>query len=332
MRRDFAVSTMGFGSCVSRGKVSLSANASSLVGGARQQLSDLRQSFSYNWTQWACNDQLQSDKPHEGKKGVAIHVDRSPHDLSLSIPLPLSDGLSSRLSGMVHVLNAWTSVAAKTLAGAAAGAPIMGASLIQLRCMLSSATAAGGVAMSALPLKLSGFGATSFFDSGLVEQAVQEELATHVGLFSLTSAVMFIGSLRGLNKHSTAQRGNLMGMVATALPSSLCSPHQASVAPISVSSRPSYLQASWDTAWQPMSKWRTCLSSWQGFTLLSAWQLYSLVSQATLRQLHSPWRRPSRCSWESQSEHSRLQEVSLQLLSSMASFLAGRSYSTTVGY
>merc|ERR1719183_1227581 len=76
-------------------------------------------------------------------------------------------------------------------------------------------------------MKLSGFG-TGFFDwsllgssfgtgPGFVDPAIEAELATHVGLFSLTSAVMFIGSIRGLNKHSTARQGNLMGMVATAM-------------------------------------------------------------------------------------------------------------------
>merc|ERR1719183_1236697 len=76
-------------------------------------------------------------------------------------------------------------------------------------------------------MKLSGFG-TGFFDwsllgssfgtgPGFVDPALEAELATHVGLFSLTSAVMFIGSIRGLNKHSTARQGNLMGMVATAM-------------------------------------------------------------------------------------------------------------------
>merc|ERR1719174_3509264 len=76
--------------------------------------------------------------------------------------------------------------------------------------------------MSALPMKLSGFGGFGslggFFTTSFpAEQAIDAELATHVGLFSLTSAVMFIGSIRGLNKHSTARQGNLMGMIATAL-------------------------------------------------------------------------------------------------------------------
>lgn len=67
----------------------------------------------------------------------------------------------------------------------------------------------------ALPMKLAAFALPfmGFLEGGNIEKS----LATHVGLFSLTSAVMFIGSIRGLNKHSTAQQGNAMGVLATAL-------------------------------------------------------------------------------------------------------------------
>lgn len=44
-----------------------------------------------------------------------------------------------------------------------------------------------------------------------------EELSTHRAPLSLFSALMFISSIRGLNKHSTAQRGVTIGIIATAL-------------------------------------------------------------------------------------------------------------------
>jgi NAD(P) transhydrogenase len=218
VRRDFAVSTVGFGSCVSRGRVTV---ASTLLDDARRHFSDLQQSFSYNWMQmqWSrgnsTDDRSRSlidddddEKRHGHEQGARIYVDRAPRELCLSIPLQLGDfSFSSRLAGITDVLNAWTSTAAKALAGASLGVP-----LLQLRNALSYA--GNGVAGmgGALPLKISGFD-TAF----LSQPSLDAELATHVGLFSLTSAVMFIGSIRGLNKHSTARQGNLMGMIATAL-------------------------------------------------------------------------------------------------------------------
>ncbi|CAE7946263.1 pntB [Symbiodinium sp. KB8] len=100
----------------------------------------------------------------------------------------------------IRVLNAWASTAMKSLAGLAGGLP-----LVQAMQALGSG---GGTALDML-------GGVGSIDAFLEES--EKSLATHVGLFSLTSAVMFIGSIKGLNKHSTAREGNYMGMVATAL-------------------------------------------------------------------------------------------------------------------
>lgn len=55
------------------------------------------------------------------------------------------------------------------------------------------------------------FGSSFAADEAAIASAVGHELQTHVGLLSLTSAVMFIGSIRGLNSLKTAKQGNYMG-------------------------------------------------------------------------------------------------------------------------
>jgi len=139
-----------------------------------------------------------------------------------------------------QVVTAWLSAATKAVAGTSAAlaehplsrqlaplAPLLLASaaapaLSALRSALlpllmgPAAASSSGLPAAALPLVLSGFGGLGGF---LAEQeaAAGHALATHVGLFSLTSAIMFIMSIRGLNKHSTSREGNMMGMLATAL-------------------------------------------------------------------------------------------------------------------
>jgi NAD(P) transhydrogenase len=196
----------------------LTDGARTQLTGAREQLAELQQSFSYNWMQMMCREQKsmeekllsvdEDEQKRDDVKGMAICVDRTPREMILSIPLQLGDfSLGARLNGLADVLNAWTSAAAKTLVGASLGVPLM-----QMRSVLSSVAGNSVAAIGGLPLKIGGIGSSFWADP-----ALEAQLATHVGLFSLTSAVMFIGSIRGLNKHSTAQQGNLMGMVATAL-------------------------------------------------------------------------------------------------------------------
>lgn len=44
------------------------------------------------------------------------------------------------------------------------------------------------------------------------EATIEQAVTNHVGLLSLSSAVMFIGSIRGLNSMKTAKQGNYMGI------------------------------------------------------------------------------------------------------------------------
>lgn len=127
-----------------------------------------------------------------------IRVQTTPRELSLSIAASPS---------LFPVVEAWLSVAMRSLAGLAG---LTGVPLLQA---LGTTAKSGDLPLPlGFPLKLGGVGSIDAFI-----QESEKSLATHVGLFSLTSAVMFIGSIKGLNKHSTAREGNYMGMVATAL-------------------------------------------------------------------------------------------------------------------
>eukprot|EP00931_Biecheleriopsis_adriatica_P117063 TRINITY_DN92616_c0_g1_i1.p1 TRINITY_DN92616_c0_g1~~TRINITY_DN92616_c0_g1_i1.p1 ORF type:complete len:1276 (+),score=300.00 TRINITY_DN92616_c0_g1_i1:43-3828(+) len=192
--------------CLSIGSITLSAKhkAEGCAG-----LESLKQRFSYRWNQLKprdlLNDADDEQEPDIRTVGISTTAQQC-RQLSLSVPAALMS--KPDMGSFMHVLNAWTSTAMKTLASAAGGVPLMQA--------LSSFSRAGGgglpIPADLLPLKLGGVGSIG----GFLEES-EKSLATHVGLFSLTSAVMFIGSIRGLNKHSTAQEGNYMGMVATAL-------------------------------------------------------------------------------------------------------------------
>ena len=69
-------------------------------------------------------------------------------------------------------------------------------------------SAAATVPIAALPLMVSGFDG-SLIDSSFAatQSEIVQELQTHVGLLSLSSAVLFIGSIRGLNSMKTAKQG-----------------------------------------------------------------------------------------------------------------------------
>lgn len=177
-------------SCGSLGVATLSAR---LPNAAKVQ-----QNLAYRWKESFLRDQENVDDDDS-----IGELSTLPRQLHLSLPVPTLN--SANLASFVDVLHGWTSVALKTLAGTAGGVPLIQA--LQAFCQSGS----GALALP-LPLKLGGIDPISGF---LAEG--EKQLATHVGLFSLTSAVMFIGSIRGLNKHSTAMEGNLMGMVATAL-------------------------------------------------------------------------------------------------------------------
>mmetsp|Transcript_55285 Transcript_55285/g.103884 ORF Transcript_55285/g.103884 Transcript_55285/m.103884 type:complete len:1383 (-) Transcript_55285:63-4211(-) len=231
VRRDTAVSVSN---CLWRrkttaecGQLTVSASSSSFVHRGSQQLPDLQKlaRFAYSWWQTPVNDAdstaygngsasssaatfcAERGADREDASGLQLSVDTTARELSLSVPVPVGGFRED----FVNVLTAWTSVAARALAGVTAGAASVGLSQV-----LQSAGSAGSIAASSLPLKLGGFGG-SLVDPLAAEGIIEQELATHVGFVSLTSAVMFIGSIRGLNKHSTAQQGNVMGMVATAL-------------------------------------------------------------------------------------------------------------------
>jgi len=125
-----------------------------------------------------------------------VRVQTTPQELSLRIATSPS---------VLPVVEAWIQVAMRSLAGGLAGVPLLQA--------LGATAKAGNLPLPmGFPMKLGGVGSIDAF----IEES-EKSLATHVGLFSLTSAVMFIGSIKGLNKHSTAREGNYMGMVATAL-------------------------------------------------------------------------------------------------------------------
>lgn len=112
--------------------------------------------------------------------------------------------------GFLQVVQAWTEVAWKKVCSemppitplhALAFTPLLQALSPQTSAMAALPRLSGAM----LPLKVAGIG------------GLGHEIATHIGLLSLASAVMFIGSIRGLNTHGTARQGNVMGMIATAV-------------------------------------------------------------------------------------------------------------------
>jgi len=86
--------------------------------------------------------------------------------------------------------------------------PIVGAYFVAAcRSLASSVPPTALAGIQSFPIKISGFD-TSF--GAAVTEGVKEELATHVGLLSLSSAMMFIGSIRGLNSMKTAKQGKVL--------------------------------------------------------------------------------------------------------------------------
>jgi len=132
------------------------------------------------------------DEDSGSSKG-SLAPDRTLQIRALSIPV--SPALDP--GNLMNALSQWLASALKSFLCLVPGMPVLDVSVVQ---------------RTALPSTLRVY-RSSFLGDGVLEKG----LATHVGVFSLTSAVMFIGSIRGLNKHSTAQEGNMLGVLATAL-------------------------------------------------------------------------------------------------------------------
>lgn len=95
---------------------------------------------------------------------------------------------------MVPIVGAYFAAAARSLASSVPPSALAGIQELPMKVS----------GIQELPTKISGFD-TSF--GAAVTEGVKEELSTHVGLLSLSSAVMFIGSIRGLNSFKTAKQG-----------------------------------------------------------------------------------------------------------------------------
>merc|ERR1719174_2039833 len=104
--------------------------------------------------------------------------------------MPISSDVA--YGALMHVVSGWASAAVKALAGAASGGVLMGAL---------------GAPAGALPLALGSFDPSSMLSSFLALGAAHGAagMPQHIGLLSITAALMFIGSIRGLNKHSTSK-------------------------------------------------------------------------------------------------------------------------------
>jgi len=151
----------------------------------------------------------------------------APQTSELSLCIPLHQGLDP--TGLRDVLSAWAYCASKQLAGFASSLRGTGMAVPLLPLLPIMDQLSGSLPAGLVPLQVSGFDLGGMFQhmwEGLMgsnlssfagEEIAGGRISTHVGLLSLTSAVMFIGSIRGLNKMATAQEGNLMGMVATAI-------------------------------------------------------------------------------------------------------------------
>lgn len=210
-----------------------------VLGPGRQWLSNCQQGFYYSYQQLSasrsretgrharCKVEVVNRQEEEEEESAGV-VKSHARAMTLSVPLPLS---GESLSGLEHVLNAWASAAVKALAAAAAALPglpvdalaLAGSSafLPVLQAFAAAAAASAGAgalspaALAALPLKFSGIADLDVIAGSFANAA--PFMSTHVGIFSLASAFMFIASIRGLNKHASARQGNLLGMLATAL-------------------------------------------------------------------------------------------------------------------
>eukprot|EP00929_Paragymnodinium_shiwhaense_P087957 TRINITY_DN48123_c0_g1_i1.p1 TRINITY_DN48123_c0_g1~~TRINITY_DN48123_c0_g1_i1.p1 ORF type:complete len:1343 (-),score=328.86 TRINITY_DN48123_c0_g1_i1:273-4301(-) len=165
--------------------------------GEEEEEANLRQSSS-------------SSSSRGSRKFGGVRLARQPPVRTLTVPLPL--GMDMDLGLFAHVLHGWATAAIKSLASSEAALPAM-----QLVGGLTASYMLGGGGMgsallpaAALPLRIAGFEPSGFLGA-------HGAASTHVGLVSLASAMAFIASLRGLSKHSTAQDGNLLGVLATGL-------------------------------------------------------------------------------------------------------------------
>lgn len=237
---DSASTALFMGSCMSRGDVSIAARLKSLGDGGSQILSEFGQIVGYRLTQLSlrglCAAELlglqasrfahgttseQDDDEENSRRNLGFASTVSLRRcFSVAIPLPLG-GLEDLSAGqLMHILQGWTQSAVQCLAdgavqaaSSAKAAALMAGSLPFLQALVTAGSKANLIgAVGGLPLTLK---VGSLAPLGFL--ALEKSLTTHVGLFSLTSAVMFIASIRGLNKHTTAQQGNLLGILATAL-------------------------------------------------------------------------------------------------------------------
>jgi len=173
---------------------------------------DVESQFSYNMLRApvAALERNCRDGSRRRSEDFEARFDGKHDVLQLCVPLPLSGTLDA--SGLMHVLSGWANSAVKSLVGAASGT------------LLTAALSSGGVPVgafgvpsSSVPLLAGSFDPTALFSSFVHAGAAEAQAQAHIGLISITAALMFIGSLRGLNKHTTAKQGNLLGMIATAL-------------------------------------------------------------------------------------------------------------------
>eukprot|EP00928_Gymnodinium_smaydae_P026724 TRINITY_DN2089_c0_g1_i1.p1 TRINITY_DN2089_c0_g1~~TRINITY_DN2089_c0_g1_i1.p1 ORF type:complete len:707 (+),score=121.35 TRINITY_DN2089_c0_g1_i1:58-2178(+) len=213
LQRNLAISSAlfnsDFGNCLSRGRKARQPGREK-----RQQLRmtvercDKQGTVAASWGQdfayalqecWLSPCSRRCEEDGEGSLKVA----QERETMQLTVPLPLSDG---GLASFLEALRGWTAAAARTLVDTPAAVPLLQV-VAGSMAMRGFPAAAALLPAGALPLKLGSFG---FGGLTLLP-------ASSVGLLSLASAVMFIGSIHGLNKHSTAQKGNMLGILATAL-------------------------------------------------------------------------------------------------------------------
>jgi hypothetical protein len=139
----------------------------------------------------ACQDEEAGEGPAASSTNAASTMCMaSPRrqTLSLSVPWPFNDSMSLNATKFMEVISGWTSCAVKSL--------------------IMAGGASGILALQSSSLHMRGLMPTSF---------IALSPPSHAGLMSLISAFLFIGSIKGLGNHATAQKGNTLGMLATAL-------------------------------------------------------------------------------------------------------------------
>lgn len=233
--RQLGISSSKNRSCFSLGRIRLGAETIldaplERTAATSQTVAAIRRNFMYRFSSLSMRDAEEEVKDtHRSARTIRLHGESPQFELSV----PAWFGVSPQLQDIVY---AWCNAATKAVADMSASlsdsprvdsfSPYLPmllaasgpATALAKALLMGTATGASGgiLAPCALPVLISGFGGFAGFlqDS---ELAAGNALATHIGLFSLTSAVMFILSIRGLNKHSTSRQGNMLGMCATAL-------------------------------------------------------------------------------------------------------------------